>query len=79
VIWYIGLPAVLLGAAGLAALARQSVSTLLTWTDPGAEARSWLLALLIALWAMVTVLWRPAFPPNNPGPPAAWSPSCCPA
>jgi hypothetical protein len=57
---------VLLGAAGLAALARRSVSALLTWTDPGAEVRSWALALLIALWVLVSVLWRPAISPEQP-------------
>ncbi len=58
--------AALLGAAGLAALARRSVSALLTWTDPAAEARSWALPLLIALWVIATVLWRPAISPEQP-------------
>jgi hypothetical protein len=64
--WYLGLPAVLLGAFGLAVLARRGVEALLTWTDPGKEARTWALPLLIALWVIVTVLWRPAISPEQP-------------
>jgi hypothetical protein len=59
VTWYIGLPAVLLGAFGLAILARRCARALLTWQDPGAAARTWALPLMIALWVTVTVLWRP--------------------
>jgi hypothetical protein len=66
VLWYLGLPAVLLGAFGLAVLARGGVKALLTWTDPGKEARTWALPLLIALWVIVTVLWRPAISPEQP-------------
>jgi len=66
VIWYLGLPAVLLGAAGLAVLASRGAKALLTWTDPGAQARTWALPLLIALWVIVTVLWRPAISPEQP-------------
>jgi len=66
VIWYLGLPAVLLGAFGLAVLASRGLKSLLTWTDPRAEARTWALPLLIALWVIVTVLWRPAISPEQP-------------
>jgi hypothetical protein len=66
VIWYLGLPAVLLGASGLAGLASRGAKSLLTWTDPGKEARTWALPLLIALWVIVTVLWRPAISPEQP-------------
>ncbi len=66
VIWYLGLPAVLLGASGLAVLASRGAKALLTWTDPGKEARTWALPLLIALWVIVTVLWRPAISPEQP-------------
>jgi hypothetical protein len=66
VIWYLGLPAVLLGASGLAVLASRGAKSLLTWTDPGKEARTWALPLLIALWVIVTVLWRPAISPEQP-------------
>jgi hypothetical protein len=66
VIWYIGLPAVLLGAFGLAVLVRRTSQALLTWQDPRAEARTWALPLLVALWVIVTVLWRPAIDPGQP-------------
>jgi hypothetical protein len=66
VIWYLGLPAVLLAAAGLAVLAGRGAKALLTWTDPGQEARTWALPLLIALWVIITVLWRPAISPEQP-------------
>jgi hypothetical protein len=66
VIWYLGLPALLLGAIGLAALARRCLRALLTWTDPEAEARTWALPLMIAIWVTVTVLWRPAVSPDQP-------------
>jgi hypothetical protein len=66
VIWYLGLPAVLLGAFGLAVLARRCVRALLSWTDPEAEARVWALPLMIAIWVIVTVLWRPAVSPDQP-------------
>jgi hypothetical protein len=66
VIWYVGLPAVLLGAFGLAILARRGGRALLTWTDPDAEARTWALPLLVALWVIVTVLWRPDISADQP-------------
>jgi hypothetical protein len=66
VIWYIGLPAVLLGAFGLAALVRRSVRALLTWRDPDVTVRIWALPLMIALWVILTVLWRPAVSPDQP-------------
>ena len=66
VIWYLGVPAVLLGAFGLAALARRCAKALLTWKDPSAAARVWALPLMIAIWVIVTVLWRPAVAPDQP-------------
>jgi hypothetical protein len=66
VIWYLGLPAVLLGAFGLAVLASRCTRALLTWKDPDATARTWALPLPIALWVVVTVLWRPAISPDQP-------------
>jgi hypothetical protein len=66
VIWYLGLPAVLLGAFGLAVLASRTTKALLSWQDPGQQARVWALPLLIALWVLVTVLWRPAISPEQP-------------
>jgi hypothetical protein len=66
VIWYLGVPAVLLGAFGLAALARRCTKALLTWKDPNATNRVWALPVMIAIWVIVTVLWRPAVSPDQP-------------
>ena len=66
VIWYLGLPAVLLAAFGLAVAANRATKSLLTWRDPGQQVRAWALPLLIALWVIVTVLWRPAISPEQP-------------
>ena len=66
IIWYLGVPAVLLGAFGLAVLVRRGLNALLTWRDPGGAARVWALPLMMALWVIVTVLWRPAISPDQP-------------
>ena len=66
VIWYLGVPAVLLGAFGLAVLARRCTKALLTWKDPSATSRVWALPAMITLWVIVTVLWRPAVAPDQP-------------
>ena len=66
VIWYLGVPAVLLGAFGLAVLARYGTRALLTWKDPTAAARVWALPLMMAVWSIVTVLYRPAVAPDQP-------------
>ncbi len=65
VIWYIGVPAVILGAIGLALLARRCLGALLTSRDSGA-ARIWALPLMIISWVTVTVLWRPGIIPDQP-------------
>jgi hypothetical protein len=66
VIWYLGVPAVLLGAFGLALLARKVTRALLEWKDPTAAARVWALPLMMAIWSIVTVLYRPAVAPDQP-------------
>ena len=66
VIWYLGVPAVLLGAFGLAVLAKRCTRALLTWNDPTAAARVWALPLMMAIWTIVTVLYRPAVAPDQP-------------
>ena len=66
VIWYLGIPAVLLGAFGLAILARRGLHALTTWQDPAKALRAWALPGLIALWVIVTVLYRPAVSPDQP-------------
>ena len=79
VIWYLGVPAVLLGAFGLAVLARRCTKALLTWKDPTATSRVWALPAMITLWVIVTVLWRPAVAPDQPWASRRWCRSCCPA
>jgi hypothetical protein len=66
VIWYLGVPALLLGAFGLAVLAKRTTRALLTWKDPAAAARVWALPLMMAIWSIVTVLYRPAVAPDQP-------------
>ena len=66
VIWYIGLPAVLLGVFGLAMLTRRLLRALLTWDDPYSTARIWALPLLMIGWVTVSVLWRPGTVPDQP-------------
>ena len=77
VIWYIGLPAVLLGAFGLALLARRGLGP----ARPGRTGRRGPdlgAAGMIAIWVIVTVLWRPAVSPDQPWARGGWSRSCSP-
>ena len=57
VFWYIGVPAVLLGALGAALLARRCLA---------GRAPTWTLPLLVFGWIIVTVLYRPAIVPHQP-------------
>src|SRR6185437_5096965 len=66
VIWYIGLPTVLLGGFGLALLVRQCLTALLTWKDPVGAWRNWALPLAIFLVGSVAILWQPAIVPDQP-------------
>ncbi len=66
VIWYIGLPAVLLAVCGLALLARRLLRALITWNDPFSVARMWALPLLMIGWVTASVLWRPGTVPDQP-------------
>ena len=66
VIWYIGVPAVLLGALGIALLARRCLRALLSRRDPHRAAQVWALPLMITAWVTVTVLWRPGIVPDQP-------------
>jgi hypothetical protein len=65
-IWYLGVPALLLGAAGLAVLTRRCLRALFTWRDPGGLARVWALPVAIFGWALVAVLWHPGTVPDQP-------------
>ncbi|HMH91695.1 MAG TPA: hypothetical protein VK586_11515 [Streptosporangiaceae bacterium] len=66
VVWYIGLPAVLLGAFGMALLARQCVRALLRWRDPSGAWRNWALPLGITCVGSAASLWNPDILPDQP-------------
>ena len=66
VIWYIGIPALLLGGFGMALLARRCVRALLRWADDGGVAWAWGLPLAIFAWTTVIVLWDPHTVPDQP-------------
>jgi hypothetical protein len=66
VIWYVGLPTLLLGGFGVALLMRQCLRALLTWKDPSGSWRNWALPLAIICAASVGVLWQPNIVPDQP-------------
>jgi hypothetical protein len=57
VIWYVGLPAVVLATVGAAILARRCVRGL---------APTWTLPLMVFAWTIVATLYDPAITPDNP-------------
>jgi hypothetical protein len=66
VIWYIGLPTVLLGGFGIALLTRRCLRALLTWRDPEVLWRVWGLPLAVFCVGSAAVLWRPDIAPDQP-------------
>jgi hypothetical protein len=66
VIWYIGVPVLLLGLIGLAMVTRMCVRALITWRDPTGEALSWVLPASIIGWGLFAVLWQPGTVPDQP-------------
>ena len=66
VIWYLGVPALLLGLIGLAMVTRMCLRALITWRDPTGEARSWVLPASIIGWGLFAVLWQPGTVPDQP-------------
>jgi hypothetical protein len=66
IIWYIGLPTVLLGAAGIALVLRCCLRTLLTWRDPTGVWRAWALPAAIICVGTAAVLWSPDIVPDQP-------------
>jgi len=66
VIWYIGVPVLLLGLIGLAMVARMCLRALITWRDPTGAARSWVLPASIIGWGLFAVLWQPGTVPDQP-------------
>jgi hypothetical protein len=66
VIWYIGLPTLLLGGFGLALLVRRCLRALFSWRDPSGAARIWALPLAVIGWGSAAVLWQPETLPDQP-------------
>lgn len=66
VIWYIGVPALLLGGFGMALLARRCVRAVLRWADEDGVAWAWGLPLAIFAVTAVAVLWDPRTVPDQP-------------
>jgi hypothetical protein len=66
VIWYIGLPTVLLGGVALAAVVCNSVRALLTWRDQEMRWRIWGLPLGVICAGSAVVLWQPDIAPDQP-------------
>ncbi len=66
VIWYLGLPAVLLAVAGLALLARRCARALITWRDAAGDVRIQTLPMLLIGWGALAALWRPGTVPDQP-------------
>ncbi len=65
-IWYVGLPTVLLGAFGLALVVRRCLRALLTWQDPAGVWRAWGLPLAAICTGSAVVLWAPDIVPDQP-------------
>jgi len=66
VIWYVGIPTLLLGAFGLALLVRGCLRALLSWRDPSGAARIWALPLVVICCGSAAVLWQPQTVPDQP-------------
>jgi hypothetical protein len=66
VIWYVGLPAVLLGGFGLALLVRRCLRALISWRDPSGAARIWALPVAVICCGSAAVLWQPHSAPDQP-------------
>jgi hypothetical protein len=64
-LWYLGVPAVLLGCAGACLLGRRLVRAT-TGQAFVPAARLWSLVYLVVAWTVVTVLWDPAALPGQP-------------
>jgi len=66
VIWYIGLPTVLLASFGLALVLRRCLRAVLTWRDPTGVWRTWGLPLAMISAGSLLVLWAPDVVPDQP-------------
>ena len=66
VLWYVGVPAVLMACAGAAVLGRRLVRAVIYGRSSIVAARLWGLPFLIIAWSVGTVLWDPAVAPWQP-------------
>jgi hypothetical protein len=66
VIWYVGLPAVLLGGFGVALLVRHGLRALISWRDPSGAIRIWALPVMVICCGSAAVLWQPQTVPDQP-------------
>jgi hypothetical protein len=66
VVWYLGLPCLLLACAGFALLGRRCLRALLSWRESAPAARLWGMPLLVIGWSVAAVLWVPATLPDQP-------------
>jgi hypothetical protein len=66
VLWYLGVPAVLLACGGAALLGRRMVRAVTMWSSSASSARLWGLVYLLVAWSVVTVLWDPSVLPGQP-------------
>src|SRR5262249_51143721 len=67
VVWYLGVPALLLGVAGLALLTRRCLRALITWQDLTGLARAWALPLRISGGGAAGMLGLPRPVPAQAG------------
>src|SRR5262249_62302619 len=66
VVWYLGVPALLLGIVGLAMVTRQCLRALITWRDAGGAAPARALPAGGLRWGPVAPPVRPNTPPPPP-------------
>jgi len=66
VLWYLGVPAVLMACAGTAVLGRRLVRAMLEWRSSLLAARLWGLPFLIIVWSVAATLWDPYVAPWQP-------------
>ncbi len=66
VIWYVGLPAVLLGGFGAAVVVRRCLRSALRGGGQPGVALNWVLPLAILLGGSAAVLWQPFTVPDQP-------------
>ena len=66
VLWYLGVPAVLLACAAAALLGQRLVRAVIYGRSSIMTARLWGLPFLIVVWSVGTVLWDPAVAPWQP-------------